>query len=112
VGGEDRLLRVPLRAVGGAVRGEGGQSVRPAPACDPVFFSVCLWICGASVRACTRSLEAVLCWSMGHSCVVWVALAAAVLWHDTRGKPIKKNLPGTQYSLKENSFIIIFFNNY
>jgi len=43
VGGEDRLLRVPLRAVGGAVRGEGGQSVRPAPACDPAVG--CLLLC-------------------------------------------------------------------
>jgi len=53
VGGEDRLLRVPLRAMGGAVRGEGGQSVRPAPACDSaVFFSVCLclWIWSVGTR--------------------------------------------------------------
>ena len=56
MGGEDRLLRVPLRAMGGAVRGEGGQSVRPAPACDSaVFFSVCLclWIWSVGTRVYT-----------------------------------------------------------
>ena len=104
MGGEDRLLRVPLRAVGGAVRGEGGKSVRPALACDPaVFFSVCLWIWSVGTRVYTLARGRAVLVHGPLACVVWVALAAAVLWHDTRGKPVKKIflVLSTQYSLKE-----------